>query len=103
MKFLCTECLSNNSLHLSIFISFKYLNVQKSEVIIKVENVLSMMYLTVSDPRGINYIFDVIDFTFTHLHHHPTSSHPASYIPQTSLCNKRVIRKFGAKKKISLR
>lgn len=64
MKFLCTECLSNNSLHLSIFISFKYLNVQKSEVIIKVENVLSMMYLTVSDPRGINYIFYVIDFTF---------------------------------------
>ena len=64
MKFLCTECLSNNSLHLSIFISFKYLTVQKSEVIIKVENVLSMMYLTVSDPRGINYIFYVIDFTF---------------------------------------
>ena len=64
MKFLCTECLSNNSLHLSIFISFKYLNVQKSEVIIKVENVLSMMYLTVSDPRGINYIFYDIDFTF---------------------------------------
>ena len=64
MKFLCTECLSNNSLHLSIFISFKYLTVQKSKVIMKVENVLSMMYLTVSDPRGINYIFYVIDITF---------------------------------------
>ena len=76
MKFLCTECLSNNSLHLSIFISFKYLNVQKSEVIIKVENVLSMMYLTVSDPRGINYIFYVIDFTFNNTNTTPPPPTP---------------------------